>query len=105
MINIIYKIPTANNSDKHKDINNDNVIKHLESNKDSILDLAEKHYEYLVEALTNNAISVEDYSLSSSPDNTMLSSSSTFPTQLNQSNTYRIDDSGIYHNTKDDIAG
>ena len=66
MINIIYKIPTANDSEQHKDINNDNAIKHLESNKDSILDLAEKNYENLITVLTNNVIdsAIDDCSLS-----------------------------------------
>ena len=46
---------TANTSGQHKD--NRNNIKYLESNKDSILDLFEKNYENLVEALTNDSIS------------------------------------------------
>ncbi len=36
--------------------NNINITKYLEFNKDRILDLAEKNYENLVEALTNDAI-------------------------------------------------
>jgi hypothetical protein len=66
MINIIYKILTANDGEQDKDNNNDNVIKYLESNKDNLLDLAEKYYESLVEALTNNAISAAASSSSSS---------------------------------------
>jgi hypothetical protein len=46
---------TANTSGQHKD--NRNNVKYLESNKDSILDLFEKNYENLVEALTNDSIS------------------------------------------------
>jgi hypothetical protein len=72
MINIIHKILTANNSDNHKD---NNVTKYLESNKDNILDLTEKHYENLVEALTNNAI---DTAASSTPNLSLPSSLSTF---------------------------
>jgi hypothetical protein len=45
---------TANTSGQHKD--NRNNVKYVESNKDSILDLFEKNYENLVEALINNAI-------------------------------------------------
>jgi hypothetical protein len=57
MINIIYKILTTNDLEQYKDNNNNNnVIKYLQPNNDNILDLAEKHYENLVEALTNNAI-------------------------------------------------
>jgi hypothetical protein len=48
MINIIYKILTANDGEQDKDNNNDNVIKYLESNKDSILNLGEKNYENLL---------------------------------------------------------
>jgi malic enzyme len=58
MIDIIYKIPTANDSEQQKDDNNDSVTKYLESNKDSLIDLAEKNYENVVEALTNNAITL-----------------------------------------------
>ena len=66
MINIIYKILTANDGEQDKDNNNDNVIKYLESNKDNLLDLAEKNYENLITALTNNVIysAVDDSSLS-----------------------------------------
>jgi hypothetical protein len=55
MIKLIQNMPTANTECKD---NSDNVTKYLESNKDSLLDLAEKHYENLVEALTNNAIDI-----------------------------------------------
>lgn len=39
-----------NNGEQYKD--NNNIVKYLESNKDSILGLAEKNYENLVEVLT-----------------------------------------------------
>jgi hypothetical protein len=55
MINIIYKILTANDGEQRKG-DNDSVTKYLESNKDIILDLGEKNYEKLLEALANNAI-------------------------------------------------
>jgi hypothetical protein len=55
MIHIIYNIPGANNGEQCKD-DNDNITNSLEFNKDSLLDLAQKHYEDLVEALTNDAI-------------------------------------------------
>jgi hypothetical protein len=65
MINIIYKILTTNDREQYKDNNNnDNAIKYLQPNNDNILDLAEKHYENLVEAFTNNAINA---SFSSNP--------------------------------------
>jgi hypothetical protein len=80
MINIIYKILTANDGEQLKDNNNDNAIKYLESNKDNILDLAEKHYENLVEALTNNAITIA----SSNPKPALPPSSSTFLNLSNQ---------------------
>ena len=80
MINIIYKILTANDAEQHKDDNNDNngnAIKYLESNKDNILDLAEKHYQNLVEALTND--SIDTASASSNPTLSLPQSSSIFP--------------------------
>ena len=81
MINIIYKILTANDDEQHEDNNNnnDNAIKYLESNKDNILDLAEKNYENLVEGLTNNAISN-----ASSHPTLSLPSSSIFSNLFNQ---------------------
>jgi hypothetical protein len=66
MANLIYSIPiNANNGEQHKD-NNNNSIKYLEANKDILLDLAEKNYENLVEALTKNAIHIAASASSSS---------------------------------------
>jgi hypothetical protein len=65
IINLIYKIPAVNDGEKDKD--NNNITNYLEVNKDRILNLAEKNYENLVEALTNNAIS--NTAASSSPHN------------------------------------
>ena len=53
MLKLIQNIPRANDGEQHKD---NNVIKYLEFNKDSLLNLAERNYENFVEALTNNAI-------------------------------------------------
>jgi hypothetical protein len=61
MIKIIYNIPTGNDCEQHID-NNNNITKYLELNKDKILNLGEKHYENLVEELTNNAISASSSS-------------------------------------------
>ena len=66
MVNLIYNIPVANDG-KNKD---NNITKYLEFNKDNFVDLAEKNYQNLVEALTNNAI---DTASSSNP---IISSSS-----------------------------
>jgi hypothetical protein len=55
MVNLIHNMPSANDSEQHKD-NNNNIIKYLEVNKDRILNLGEKNYENLVEAFTKNAI-------------------------------------------------
>ena len=77
----------------------------LNSNKDRILHLAEKHYENLVEAFTKNAID-NAASASSSINSTLSlpqSSSSAFPSLSNQSDTHRIEDPNVYNN-KDDIA-
>jgi hypothetical protein len=95
MTNLIHKIATTNDGQQHKDDNNNNAIKYLEVNKNSLSDLAEKHYENLVEALTNNAVD------NTSPNPT-LSSSSTFPSSFDQSDIYRREESETYHNDNDD---
>ena len=41
MVNLIYNMPTDNDGKQHKD--NNNIVKYLESNKDSILGLVEKN--------------------------------------------------------------
>jgi hypothetical protein len=55
MVKLIQNMPSANDSEQYKG-NNNNITKYLELNKDRILNLAEKNYENLVQALTNNAI-------------------------------------------------
>jgi hypothetical protein len=103
MINIIYKILTANDGEQDKDNNNDNVIKYLESNKDNLIDLVEKYYENLVEALTNSAITLT--AASSNPGLSLpSSSSSTFPDLSTQSYIIRIEESDTHHNGTGDIA-
>jgi hypothetical protein len=59
MVKLIQNIPSANDGEHHKDNDNNNAIKYLELNKDSILYLTEKHYENLVEALVNNTIDID----------------------------------------------
>jgi predicted HTH domain antitoxin len=93
MINIIYRILAANGGEQ-KD-NNDNAIKYLEYNKGSIQDLAEKHYENVIDVLASNAIT----NASSNPTLSLPSSSFTFPNLANQGVP-----SEIYHNNKGDIA-
>jgi hypothetical protein len=57
MVKLNQNIFSPNDGEQHKNNNeNNNIIKYRESNKDNILDLAEKHYENNVESLTNNAI-------------------------------------------------
>ena len=75
MVKLIQNIPCANDGE-HKD--NYNIIKYLQSNKDSILDLAEKNYQNLVEALTNNTIN-NAVASSSNLTLSLPQSSSTFP--------------------------
>jgi hypothetical protein len=96
MTNLIHKIAITNDGQQHKDDNNNNAIKYLEVNKNSLSDLAEKHYENLVEALTNNAVA------NTSPNPTLSSSSSTFPSSFDQSDIYRREESETYHNDNDD---
>jgi hypothetical protein len=54
MAKLIQNIRSTNDGEQHK--NNTNIVKYLESNKDSILGLAKKNYENLVEVLGNNSI-------------------------------------------------
>jgi hypothetical protein len=102
MVKLIQNMPSANDGEQHKDDNN-NIIKYLESNRDSILGLAEKNYENLVEALTNNAI--DNAGASSSFSSTLsLPSSSTFSRPSTQTDSHRIEEAESFHNTKGDIA-
>jgi predicted nucleic acid-binding Zn-ribbon protein len=95
MTNLIHKIATTNDGQQHKDDNNNNAIKYLEVNKNSLSDLAE-HYENLVEALTNNAVA------NTSPNPTLSSSSSAFPSSFDQSDIYRREEPETYYNDNDD---
>jgi hypothetical protein len=60
--------------------------------------LAEKNYENIVEALTNNAISTAAASPFCNSTLSLPQSSFTFPSTYNQSDTYGIEDSERYHN-------
>jgi hypothetical protein len=101
MVKLIQNIPIVNNG-KHNDNNNNNIIKYLVINKDSILELTEKHYENLVEALTNDSISSAAAS-SSNPTISLPSSSSlTFSAPSDQSDIYGIEKSESFHNNKGD---
>jgi hypothetical protein len=103
MIKLIQNMPSANDGEQYKD--NNNIVKYLESNKDSILGLAEKNYENLVEALANNVINtVAGAASSSSNPPPSLSSSSTFLGPYNQNDTYIKEESESFHNSKGDIA-
>jgi hypothetical protein len=82
MANLIYNIPTTNDGEQHKG-NNNNITKYLEFNKDRILNLAEKQYENLVEALTNNVMNTAANS-SYNPKLSLPQSSFTFPNLSNQ---------------------
>jgi hypothetical protein len=104
MAKLIQNIRSTNDGEQHK--NNTNIVKYLESNKESILGLAKKNYENLVDVLTNsakNAVSASSSSLN--PTLSLLQSSSpTFPNLSDQSDNYRIEESEIYYNSKGDIA-
>src|SRR5215208_1263810 len=103
MVKLIYNIPGVIDGEQHKD-NNNNITKYLELNKDRILNLGEKNYENLVEALTNDFISSVATSCASNPALSLPSSSSTLPSPLNQSDSYRIEKSESFHDDKGDIA-
>jgi hypothetical protein len=82
LVNVIHKIPTTNDSEQRKDIDI-NITKYLESNKNNILDLAEKNYEDLVEVLTNNAIDTVITESSSNPTLALPQSLLTYPNPSN----------------------
>jgi hypothetical protein len=91
MVKLIQNIPISNDSEQHKDDDNNSITKHLKSNNDNILRLTKKHDENLVEILTNNAIDNSAASSSSSSSNPTLplaSSSSTFPSRFDQIDIY-----------------
>jgi hypothetical protein len=79
-----------------------NIAKYLESIKDAVLDLAEKNYNNIVEALKGSYrycfVSVNFAS------SLLQSSLSTFPSPSNQSDSFRIKDLDIYYNNKVDIG-
>jgi hypothetical protein len=63
MVKLIHNISSANDGEYKDNNDNNNIIKYLEFNKDRLSDLAEKHYENLVEVLTCNVIdTAADYS-------------------------------------------
>ena len=85
MIKLIQNMPSMKDGEQSKDNNdNNNISEYLKFNNASLLNLAEKHYGNLVEALADNAIT-----LTSASSNLELSlpssSSSTFSGQSNQS--------------------
>ncbi len=102
MVKLIQNITDANNGKQHKD-NHINITQYFESNKDRILNLGEKNYQNIVEALTNNAMEATTYA---SPNSTLSlpQSSSTFPNLSNKNNIYRIEEAETYHNSEDDIS-
>jgi hypothetical protein len=57
LVRLIQNMTTANDGEHNKD-NNNNIIKYFEFNMDSLLDLAKKNYENLVEVLTNSNITM-----------------------------------------------
>jgi AraC-like DNA-binding protein len=103
MVKLIQNIPSANNGEQYKD--NNNIVKYFELNKDRILNLCEKHYENLVEALTKNAIDAVAASSSLNPTLSLpQQSSSRFQNLSNKSDIYRIEESESFHHSNEDIA-
>jgi sugar-specific transcriptional regulator TrmB len=101
LVNLIYNIPRAKD-EQRKDNNYNDAIKYLESNKDRMLGLVEKNYENLVEVFTNNAIENIANASSFNSALSLPSSSSAFPSPLNQNDTCRIEESEDFHNDNDD---
>ena len=102
MVKLIHNMPGANDDARQKD--NNNITKYLELNKDRILNLGEKSYENLVEALTNNAINTVFHSSSNSILSLPQSSSPTFPNLSDQSDAYRIGETETFHDSKEGIG-
>jgi hypothetical protein len=103
MANLIYNISIANNDKDNKNSNNV-IANYFKANKHTLLDLAQKNYENLVEALTNNAIN-NATAASSNPALSLLSSSSIFRNPSNQSDAYKIEDPESFHDSQQgDIA-
>jgi hypothetical protein len=100
MVKLIQNMPSANDGEQYKD--NNNITKYLELNKDRILNLGEKNYENLVEALTNNVINTAASSSSNPPPS--LPSSSAFLGPYNKSDTYKTEKEEMFHHSKGDIA-
>jgi len=101
MVKFIQNIPYTNDGEQYKD--NNNITKYLELNKERILNLGEKNYENLLEALTNNAIDIAASS-SLNPTLSLPQSSSTFPNSFDQIDTFRKEESESFDNSKGDIA-
>ncbi len=101
-VNLIQNIAGVNDGEQHKD-NHIDITQYFESNKDRILYLTEKHYENLVEILTNNAVDTVANS-SYNPTSSLPRSSSTFPNISDQNNTYRKEEPESFDNSKHDIA-
>jgi hypothetical protein len=100
MLKLIQNMPNVNDDEQYND-NNNNITQYVEFNKDRILNLAEKNYENLVEALTNN---VMDTAANSSHNPTLSPSpSSTFQNSFDQIDTYKVEEPETY-NSKRDIA-
>jgi hypothetical protein len=68
MAKLIQNIPCMNDGEQYKD---NNITKYLEANKNNILELAEKNYQNLIKALTNNVL--DSAAAASSSSNPMLS--------------------------------
>ena len=104
MVKLVQNIPSANDGEQHKD-NDNRITQYLEFNKDNLLDLAERNYENLVEALANNVINTAAWAASSSSNPPpSLPSSSAFLGPYNKSDTYKTDKEEMFHHSKGDIV-
>jgi hypothetical protein len=86
MVKLIQNITGANDDEQYKD-NHINITQYFESIKDRILNLGEKNYENLVEALTSDAISIAIPSSNLTLPLLSSSSSSTFHSPSNPTDT------------------
>jgi hypothetical protein len=99
MVKVIQNIPGANDGEQHKD-NDNSIAQYLEFNKNSILNLAEKNYQNLLEVLANNTLNA---AAASNPISS-LRQPSTFANLSNQIDTYKIEEPDTHHNSNGNIV-
>jgi hypothetical protein len=85
MVKLIQNISSTNDGEQYKDNkNNNSIANYFKANKHTLLDLAEKNYENLTEALTDNVVGSAVTASLSNPTLSLPQSSSMFPGYRNK---------------------